>query len=242
MPDHSDVTLSPRISDLAAADRPRERLANTGAEALNNAELLAILLRTGLEGENAVRLGERVLAQNGGLVGLLKMSYTDLCHVKGIGPAKAAQLKAAVELGRRMAAASPGERPTISSPADAAGVLMYELRALDQEVVKVLLLDTRNRLLGVVEVYRGSLNTSMIRVGELFREAIKQNAASIIVAHNHPSGDPSPSPDDVAVTRMMDEAGKLLDIAVHDHIIIGYNRFVSLKERGLGLERGLGFS
>ncbi|HLB46004.1 MAG TPA: DNA repair protein RadC, partial [Anaerolineales bacterium] len=187
-----------------------------------------------LKGENAVRLGERLLAQHGGLVGLLKMSYADLCKVKGIGPAKAAQLKAAVELGRRIAAASPAEKPTINSPADAANVIMYEMRALDQEVVKVLLLDTRNRLIAVVEVYRGSLNTSMIRVGELFREAVKQSAASIIVAHNHPSGDPSPSPDDVAVTRMMVEAGRLLDIPVHDHIVIGQNRFVSLKERGLG--------
>ncbi|MEK7312009.1 MAG: DNA repair protein RadC [Chloroflexota bacterium] len=219
---------------MASEDRPRERLALTGAEALNNAELLAILLRTGLKGENAVRLGERLLAQHSGLVGLLKMSYADLCKVKGIGPAKAAQLKAAVELGRRIAAASPAEKPTINSPADAANVIMYEMRALDQEVVKVLLLDTRNRLIAVVEVYRGSLNTSMIRVGELFREAVKQSAASIIVAHNHPSGDPSPSPDDVAVTRMMVEAGRLLDIPVHDHIVIGQNRFVSLKERGLG--------
>jgi DNA repair protein RadC len=230
----TNTSLSPRIGDLATEDRPRERLAQVGADALNSSELLAILLRTGLEGENAVRLGERLLTQHGGLVGLLKMSYSDLCNVKGIGPAKAAQLKAAVELGRRIAAATPAERLTISSPADAAGLLMFEMRALDQEVVKVLLLDTRNRLLDKVEVYRGSLNTSMIRVGELFREAIKQNAASIIVAHNHPSGDPSPSPDDVAVTRMMVEAGKLLDISVHDHLVIGQNRFVSLKERGLG--------
>jgi DNA repair protein RadC len=230
----TDLTFTPRIGDMASEDRPRERLALTGAAALNNAELLAILLRTGLEGENAVRLGERLLTQHGGLVGLLKMSYADLCKVKGIGPAKAAQLKAAVELGRRIAAASPAEKPTINSPADAANVIMYEMRALDQEVVKVLLLDTRNRLIAVVEVYRGSLNTSMIRVGELFREAVKQSAASIIVAHNHPSGDPSPSPDDVAVTRMMVEAGRLLDIPVHDHIVIGQNRFVSLKERGLG--------
>ena len=236
MADDTDANpqFTPRIGDMASEDRPRERLAQAGPEALNNAELLAILLRTGLEGENVVRLGERLLAQHGGLVGLLKMSYNDLQEVKGIGPAKAAQLKAAVELGRRIAAASPGEKPTINSPADAANVVMYEMRALDQEVVKVLLLDTRNRLLNVADVYRGSLNTSMIRVGELFREAVKQNAASIIVAHNHPSGDPSPSPDDVAVTRMMVEAGRLLDIPVHDHIVIGQNRFVSLKERGLG--------
>ncbi len=226
--------FAPRIGDMACSERPRERLALAGAESLNNAELLAILLRTGCRGENAVRLGERLLIQQGGLAGLLRMSYADLRKVKGIGAAKAAQLKAATELGRRIAAASPAERPIINSPTDAASVVMYEMRALDQEVVKVLLLDTRNRLLGVVEVYRGSLNTSMIRVGELFREAIKQNAASIIVAHNHPSGDPSPSPDDVAITRLMVEAGRLLDIEVHDHLIIGQNRFVSLKERGLG--------
>ncbi len=232
--DPEALPLTPRITDMADEDRPRERLAQAGAEVLANAELLAILLRTGLEGENVVRLGERLLAQHGGLVGLLKISYNDLCKVKGIGPAKAAQLKAAVELGRRIAAASPAEKPMINSPADAANLLMYEMRALDQEVVKVLLLDTRNRLIAIVEVYRGSLNTSMIRVGELFRDAIKQSAASIIVAHNHPSGDPSPSPDDVAVTRMMVEAGRLLDIPVHDHLVIGHNRFVSLKERGLG--------
>ncbi|MEK7277275.1 MAG: DNA repair protein RadC [Chloroflexota bacterium] len=219
---------------MASEDRPRERLALAGATALNNAELLAILLRTGIEGKNAVRLGEELLSKNGGLVGLLRMSYSDLCNVKGIGPAKAAQLKAAVELGRRLAAASPEERPQINSPADAANLIMYEMRALDQEIVKVLLLDTRNRFMGAYDVYKGSLNTSMIRVGELFREAVKQNAAGIIVAHNHPSGDPSPSPDDVAVTKLMVEAGRLLDIPVHDHLVIGQQRFVSLKERGLG--------
>lgn len=230
----SDTTFTPRIGDMASEDRPRERLALAGPDALSNAELMAILLRVGMQGENAVRLAERLLSQHGGLVGLLKLSYDDLCQVKGIGPAKAAQLKAAVELGRRMAAASPAERPVINSPADAANLVMYEMRALDQEIVRVILLDTRNRLMGTVDVYKGSLNTSMIRVGELFREAVKQNAASIIVVHNHPSGDPSPSPDDVAVTRLMVEAGRLLDTPVHDHIIIGSQRFVSLKERGLG--------
>ena len=233
-PETEQPPYTPRIGDMASEDRPRERLALAGATALNNAELLAILLRTGIEGKNAVRLGEELLSKNGGLVGLLRMSYSDLCNVKGIGPAKAAQLKAAVELVRRLAAASPEERPQINSPADAANLIMYEMRALEQEVVKVLLLDTRNRFMGAYDVYKGSLNTSMIRVGELFREAVKQNAAGIIVAHNHPSGDPSPSPDDVAVTKLMVEAGRLLDIPVHDHLVIGQQRFVSLKERGLG--------
>jgi DNA repair protein RadC len=230
----NENAFTPRIGDMASEDRPRERLALAGPEALNNAELLAILLRVGLQGENAVRLAERLLAQYGGLVGLLKISYQDLCAVKGIGQAKAAQLKAAIELGRRMAVALPQERPIINSPADAANLLMYEMRALPQEEVRVLLLDVRNRWMGTHRVYQGSLNTSMIRVSELFREAVKQNAAAIIVVHNHPSGDPSPSPDDVAMTRMMVEAGRLLDIPIHDHLIIGMGRFVSLKERGLG--------
>jgi len=230
----AETAFTPRIGDMASEDRPRERLALAGPEALSNAELMAILLRVGIQGENAVRLAERLLAQHGGLVGLLKMSYQDLCKVKGIGPAKAAQLKAAVELGRRIAVASPQERPVINSPADAANLIMYEMRALHQEEVWVLFLDVRNRFMGKHEVYKGSLNTSMIRLGDLFREAVKRNAAAVIVAHNHPSGDPSPSPDDVAVTRMMVEAGRLLDIPVHDHLVIGMGRFVSMKERGLG--------
>ncbi|MCI0627469.1 MAG: DNA repair protein RadC [Acidobacteria bacterium] len=225
----------PRISDLAAHDRPRERLAEVGARGLRDAELLAILLRTGRAGENVVRLAERVLAEVGGLTGLHRASFTDLCSVRGIGPAKAAQLVAALELGRRIAIGMPDERTIISSPADAAGLLTYTMSALEQEYLFVLLLDTRNRIIGQpVEVYHGSLNTSLIRTGEIFREAIKVNAAGVIVAHNHPSGDPSPSPEDVAVTRALVEAGKLLDIDVLDHLVIGQGRFVSLKDRGLG--------
>ena len=226
---------NPRITDLPRDDRPRERLAEAGAASLRNSELLAILLRVGVEGENAVRVAERLLAQLGGLPGLHKASYADLCAVKGIGPAKAAQLQAAVELGRRIAISTPDERPTISSPADAANLLMYQLAPLDQEYLYVILLDTRNRLMGrPMEIYHGSLNTSLIRVGEVFREAVKVNAAGVIVVHNHPSGDPSPSPEDVAVTRAIVQAGKLLDVEVLDHLVIGRQRFVSLKERGLG--------
>jgi DNA repair protein RadC len=225
----------PRITDLPANDRPRERLVQVGAENLSNAELLAILLRVGVRGENAVRLAQRLLDQLDGLPGLHRAGYRDLVHVKGIGAAKAAQLKAALELGRRIAVSAPGERAVVKSPADAANLLMYELSALDQEYLYVILLDTRNHVIGKpCEVYHGSLNTSLIRVSEVFREAIKVNAAALIVAHNHPSGDPSPSPEDVAVTRALVEAGKLLDIDVLDHLVIGHHRFVSLKERGLG--------
>ena len=234
----SEAEYHPRIADLAADDRPRERLEAVGAAGLSHAELLAILLRVGTKGENAARLAERLLAQWGGLPGLHRMSHADLCQVKGIGKAKAAQLMAAIELGRRIAVSSPEERLTISSPADAANLLMYQMSALEQEYLFVILLDTRNRVLGKpLEVYHGSLNTSMIRTAEVFREAVKINAAGLIVAHNHPSGDPSPSPEDVAVTRTLVEAGRLLDVEVLDHLVIGRQRFVSLKERGLGFSK-----
>lgn len=227
---------APRITDLPEDDRPRERLIQTGARSLRDAELLAILLRVGIKGENAVRLAERLLAQLGGLPGLHRATLADLSALKGIGEAKGAQLQAALELGRRIAISTPDARPAIASPADAANLLMYQLAALEQEYLYVLLLDTRNRLIGQpIEVYHGSLNTSLIRVGEVFREAVKVNAAGVIVAHNHPSGDPSPSPEDVAVTRALKEAGKLFDIELNDHLVFGGGaRFVSLKERGLG--------
>jgi DNA repair protein RadC len=225
----------PRITDLPSDDRPRERLAASGPGALSHSELLAILLRVGMEGENAVRLAERMLKELGGLPGLHRATVSDLCAIKGIGEAKAAQLVAAIELGRRIATSVPEERAIIRSPADAANLLMYELSGLAQEHLYVILLDTRNRVIGKpLEVYHGSLNTSLIRLGEVFREAIKVNAAGVIVVHNHPSGDPSPSPEDVAITRALVEAGKLLDIDLLDHLVIGQQRFVSLKERGLG--------
>jgi len=154
--------------------------------------------------------------------------------VPGVGEAKAAQIKAAIELGRRLTLESPEERPVITSPADAAGLVQYEMSALEQEELRVLLLDTRNRVQKISTVYRGSLNSSQVRVGEVFKEAIRSNAAAIIVVHNHPSGDPSPSPEDVAITRAIREAGELLDVKVLDHLVIGHGRFVSLKERGLG--------
>ena len=226
----------PMIADLPSAERPRERLAAAGAGSLSNGELLAILLRTGVGGKSVVHLAEQLLADHGGLAGLMRLSFEELCSVSGIGQAKAAQLKAAIELGRRLAVASPDDRPRINSPADAANLLMLDMGYLDQEHLRVILLDTRNRVLKIAEVYKGSLDTSLVRVGELFREAIRANAAGLILAHNHPSGDPSPSPEDLVLTRMVVEAGRLLSISVVDHLVIGQQRFVSLKERGLGFD------
>ncbi|NPV84774.1 MAG: DNA repair protein RadC [Anaerolineae bacterium] len=223
-----------RITDFSVSDRPRERLAALGAQALSNAELLAILLRVGIKGENAVQLGQRLLQKFGGLLGLHRAAFEDVCKEKGVGEAKAAQIKAAIELGRRMASISPEERPCVQSPADVVALVMYEMSALTQEHLWVMVLDTRNRLISIERLYKGSLNTSMVRVGELFKAAIKLDAASVVVIHNHPSGDPSPSPDDIVLTRAIAQAGKLLDIELVDHLVIGHGRYVSLKERGLG--------
>ncbi len=223
-----------RIADLHEADRPRERLASLGAQALTNAELIAILLRVGVHGENAVEMGQRLLKCFGGLSGLHRAPLEELMNQHGVGGAKAAQLKAAIELGRRLAVESPEERPVINSPDDAAELVRYEMSALEQEHLRVLLLDTRNRVLDIVEVYQGSVNTSQVRVGEVFKAAIRRNATAVVIVHNHPSGDPTPSPDDLAVTRACVQAGKLMDVEVLDHLVIGQGRYVSMKERGLG--------
>ncbi len=232
----SDMEYVPMIRDMAETDRPRERLLKVGATAVSTAELLAIILRTGSGRENVLRLAERLLAQFQDLPGLARASITELTAVKGIGPAKAVEIKAALEIGRRLMATAPQEKPKVTSPADAANLLMSEMMFLEKEHLKLVLLDTRNGVLGTPTIYVGSLNTSVIRIGELFRVAIKENAAAFIIAHNHPSGDPSPSPEDIRVTRQIAQAGKILDIDVLDHVIIGRQRYVSMKERGLGFD------
>jgi len=192
------------------------------------------LLRVGVRGENSVQVGQRLLLEFGGLAGLHRASFQEVCAQHGIGAAKAAQIKAAIELGRRLAVESPEERATIHCPADAAALVQYEMSALINEELWVLLLDTRNHVLNIEKMYRGSLNSSMVRVGEVFKPALQRSAAAIIVVHNHPSGDPSPSPEDVALTRAIVQAGKLLDVEVLDHMVIGHGRFISMKEKGLG--------
>ena len=230
----SEPNTTYRITDLPEAERPRERLARLGPRSLNDAELLAILLRAGTPGVNAVEVGRKLLKQFGDLPGLHRADLAELCEQPGIGLAKAAQIKAAIELGNRLSTLAPEERSTIHSPADAATLVQYEMGALEQEELRVILLDIRNRVLYIDKVYKGSVNASQVRVGELFKGAIRRNATQIVVVHNHPSGDPTPSPEDVAVTRGIVQAGKLLDIDVLDHLIIGGIKFVSLKERGLG--------
>ena len=237
---YSKSVLEPtyRIKDLSDEERPRERLVQHGAERLTRAELLAILLRTGLPGENAVQIRQRLLQKFGGLEGLHRANIDDLIAERGVGPAKAAQLKAAIDLGRRLREPAISARPRITSPADAADMIRYEMSALEQERLRVLYLKTRNIVLGMDDLYQGSINASQVRIAEVFKAAIRKNAAAIIIAHNHPSGDPTPSPDDIAITRVIVKAGQLLEIQVLDHLIIGMGRFVSLKERGLGFGEG----
>ena len=230
------VEYVPMIRDLAAQDRPRERLMQVGAQAVSTAELLAIIMRVGVKGESVLHLSERLLARFQDLPGLARASIPELMEVKGIGEAKAVEIKAALEIGRRLMASAPQEKAKVTSPADAANLLMSEMMFLEQEHLRLILLDTRNQVLKTPTIYIGSLNTSVVRIGELFRAAIKENAAAFIVVHNHPSGDPSPSPEDINVTRQIVQAGELLDIDLLDHVIIGHQRFVSLKERGLGFD------
>lgn len=225
-----------RITDMDAQERPRERLARLGPQALTTAELLGILLRVGIEGENAVQIGQRLLQTFGGLLGLNRASYEEIRAQRGIGAAKAAQLKAAIELGRRLALEKQLEKPSIHSPEDAASLVLYEMSAFEQEHLRVIMLDTRNGVIGMRDVYRGSVNSSQVRIGEIFKEPIRRNATSIILVHNHPSGETKPSPDDIAVTRAIIQAGKLLDIEVLDHLIVGGGRFISLKEKGYGFK------
>jgi DNA repair protein RadC len=234
MSDETGAGYRPMIRDLPTRERPRERLIHAGEGALSTAELLAIILRTGVGGESVLDMATRLLARYDGLPGLARASVAELMAEKGLGEAKTTQLKAALELGRRMLLAAPEDRFAVRSPADVAQLLMAEMSHLEQEHFRVLYLDTRNRLLGSDTVYVGSLNASHIRVGEVFRDAVKRNCAAIIVVHNHPSGDPTPSPEDVEVTRQLVAAGRLLDIEVLDHLVIGQQRFVSLRERGLG--------
>ena len=222
-----------RIADLQIEDRPRERLAQMGAGSLNKSELLAILLRVGVEGENVINLSTRLLKEFGGLRGIHTANFDELCGVRGIGPAKAAQIKAAIELGRRMVEENPAERAAIHSAQDVYDNVYYEMMALTQEHLWTLLLNTRNQIITIERLYKGSLNSSTVRVGEVFKAAIQRNAASLIVVHNHPSGDPTPSPEDLALTRALVQAGKLLDIPVLDHVVIGAGRFKSAMSSAL---------
>ena len=224
----------PTIHDLPQGERPRERLREHGAGALSNAELLAILLRTGSQGENVLVQAGRLLSTWNGLPGLARVSFAELERAFGMGEAKTSQVKAALELGKRLVTALPEERPEIREPRDVANLLSTEMSLLDQESLRVVLLNTKNRVVAIREVHRGNVNSARVRPAEVFRDAVRETCPALIVVHNHPSGDPTPSPDDAAVTRDLVAAGELLEIDVLDHIVIGGGRFVSMKAQKLG--------
>ena len=224
---------SPTLKALPAEERPRERLHAYGAQALTTAELIAILIRTGNAQRSAVSLGEFLLAEFGSIKGVATASAEQLAAVKGLGTAKAAQIKAAIEFGNRLSLFTEEGRPSIGGPRDVSNLLMPDLRYQKKEHLKSLLLDTKNKVIAIKTVSIGDLSSSIVHPREVYKDAVLASAASIIIAHNHPSGDPTPSAEDVAVTKRLIQSGEIMGIDLLDHIVLGDGTFVSLKERGL---------
>ncbi|MBI6038811.1 RadC family protein [Clostridium perfringens] len=221
-----------RINEIPSGERPREKLLFYGAQFLSNEELLAIILRTGNKDSNVVELSYRIIHSVGGLNGLFKASAKELMKVKGVKEAKATQILAMCELYKRFKV-SELTQVKISKPSDVAELVLDELRMLRQEVLILITLDTKNKLISKKEIFKGGLNSSLVHPREIFREAVKDSAASIIICHNHPSGDPTPSRDDINITTRLKECGKMMGIELLDHLIIGDNRFISLKEKDI---------
>jgi DNA repair protein RadC len=230
----STVIYHTTVREMPTEDRPRERLERLGAQYLQSAELLAIILRVGSSRENAIELASKLLLQHGGLGGLMSMDFAELCNIHGVGAAKAAQLKAALELGIRAIKPDRDVRVQITSPDVVAQLTMGEMGFLSQEQLRVLCLDTKNFVAHQQVIYQGTVNSSVVRIAEVFRPAVIRTCPAIVVVHNHPSGDLTPSDEDVRTTRLLVEAGQLLDIELLDHVIVGRNNHVSLKEQGLG--------
>jgi DNA repair protein RadC len=226
------------IRELPAAERPRERLALRGAAGLTSAELIALVWGSGTRGRSATDLAEEALSRHDGLAGLARASELELAAIPGVGVARASQLVAAFELGRRLLADWPTGRWAVRTPSDVADRLVLQMGRLEREELRVVLLNSKNVVLRVVTVYVGNVSASLVRVGELFRDAVRLNAAGLILVHNHPSGDPTPSPDDLHLTAEALAAGRLLDVEVLDHLVVGHDAWVSLRDRGVSFDRG----
>jgi DNA repair protein RadC len=221
-----------KIKDLPEEERPRERMIKCGPQALSNTELLAIIIRTGVKGESALKVAQNLISQ-GGLESLIDGSIEELAAFKGIGMSKAVLIKAAVELGNRLYNMPEKKKFYIKSPADVSAILMGDMRYLKKEYFKIILLNIKNNIIAVEDISVGSLNSSLVHPREIFRAAIKKSSAAIILVHNHPSGDPTPSNEDVEVTNRIEECGVILGIQVLDHVIIGDGSYYSFKDKGL---------
>jgi DNA repair protein RadC len=225
------------IRELPVAERPRERLARRGPSALTNGELIGLLWGSGTRGASATDVATEALTRFDGLTGLARASDLVLTRLPGVGPARASQLEAAFELGRRLLADWPAARWTVRSPRDVAERLVLQMGRLEREELRVVLLNTKNVVLRVATVYQGNVSASLVRVGELFRDAVRLDATGLILVHNHPSGDPTPSPDDLHLTAETLAAGRLLDVQLLDHLVIGHDAYVSLRDRGIAFDR-----
>ncbi|MEO3947152.1 DNA repair protein RadC [Gorillibacterium sp. CAU 1737] len=230
--DNRSASAHVTLREASPDEQPREKLMDRGPDSLSNAELLAILLRTGTTRETAVALASRILREAGSLRRLVDMSVEQLTQIKGIGPVKAVQIKASIELGKRLSRSSIRDEVVIRSPKDVADFLMEDMRYLQKEHFVCLFLNTKNRVIAQETLSMGSLNASIVHPREVFLAAIKRSSASLICVHNHPSGDPTPSPEDIELTARLKEAGEIIGIDVLDHIVLGDHRYVSLKEKG----------
>jgi DNA repair protein RadC len=224
------------IRELPVAERPRERLAARGAEGLSASELIAIVWGSGGPGRSALDVASDAVTRLEGLGGLARASEHELCEVPGVGRVRATQLTAAFELGRRLVTEWPSDRWTVRAPRDLADRLVPQMGSLEREELRVVLLNAKNVVLGMRTIYQGNVSTALVRIGELFRDAVRQHAAGVVIVHNHPSGDPAPSPDDLHLTAEAIAAGRLLDVAVLDHLIVGHDAYVSLRDRGIAFD------
>ncbi len=229
----SDPIHTTGVREMPEEERPRERLANAGPEALRDAELLAILFRTGTRSMGAVALGEKILRHFGGLRTVARASLEELQQVDGIGTVKAIEIKAALELGKRLAAFTDRDRSKITGASDIADLLMVRFKEYEHEVFKCVILNTKNEVMKTVDVSHGGLDGTLAIPRDVFKQAVRDGASAVILCHNHPSGDPEPSPEDITLTTRLCESGELLGIRVLDHVIFGDGRWVSLSERGM---------
>lgn len=221
-----------KIRELPAAERPRERILLWGVSAVQNRDLIAVLLNSGTRTMSALGLADRLLAEFGTLPALAEASIEELSSIPGIGEAKAVRISAACELGRRISSVSETDRPLVRSAADVARLLQGQMRFLDREKFLTVLLDTKHRVIGIPTVSVGHLSGALVHPREVFKAAIRRSSAAIILVHNHPSGDPTPSREDILVTRRLVEAGQLLGIEVLDHVILGGQSYTSLRQEG----------